>query len=141
MSENKPQINVTPLIDVLLVLLVIFMVVSPSKPSDFKTKIPKQPENVRPLIVNRETLVVTINNDMSLKLNQLEVLGDIYQPTALTAKLEEVFQERKANGLNEKTVFIKAPRLLAYGEVVKVIDAVKAGGAEPISLQIDNLEN
>ena len=42
---NKPNINVTPLIDVLLVLLIIFMVVSPLKPSTFKTKIPAEPIN------------------------------------------------------------------------------------------------
>ena len=45
MNNTKPNINVTPLIDVLLVLLIIFMVVSPLKPANFKTKIPQENEN------------------------------------------------------------------------------------------------
>lgn len=153
--NNKPNINVTPLIDVLLVLLIIFMVVSPLKPTDFKTKIPqeaKQLENVNP---NRDALVVTLESDFSLKLNRENDLGTIQNPEKLTERLAQVFQKRRENhnyvenaefnpNLTEaekvqKTVFIKAPRSIDYGSVTKVIDAVKIAGANPISLQIDDL--
>jgi biopolymer transport protein ExbD len=143
---TKPNINVTPLIDVLLVLLVIFMVISPLKPSDFKTKIPqetKQPGGEP----DPRTLVVTVNSDYSLRLNLEKDMGTIKEPQKLIEKLQTVFAQREENGVFDesnqrivKTVFIKAPRSLPYGEVVKVVDAVKIAGADPISLQIDDLD-
>ncbi len=151
----KPEINVTPLIDVLLVLLIIFMVISPLQPSQFETKIPSEPDRDININVNPDTLIVKINSDQSLELNQIKNLGTIQEPVDLQNKLSQVFTERTENGvINEnladkndlpiqekiqKTVFIKAPKGLAYGEVVKVIDAVKFAGAKPISLQIDDL--
>ena len=144
-----PQINVTPLIDVLLVLLIIFMVITPSKPSRFEAKVPAEPKpeekqaDVRP---NPLTLVVAINNsDKSITLNS-EKVGDISNTGDLTAKLTQIFAERTSNGTFregtnevEKTVFVKSPRSSKYGEVVKVIDAAKTAGATPIGLQIDDL--
>ncbi len=142
---TKPNINVTPLIDVLLVLLIIFMIITPMKPSDFKAKIPqetKQGGDAHDL-----TLIVTVNNDYSLKLNLEKDSGTVENPTKLIEKLENIFAQRTANGVFDesnkniiKTVFIKAPRSLPYGEVVKVVDAVKIAGADPISLQIDDLD-
>ncbi|HEY0428651.1 MAG TPA: biopolymer transporter ExbD [Pyrinomonadaceae bacterium] len=152
---SKPVINVTPLIDVLLVLLIIFMIAAPQKPTDFKTKIPQEAKQMseKP---NPYTLVVAIVGNASLRLNQIKNLGTVGEPQPLIKKLSEVFADRTENhvyteGLAtredlpeaekiEKTVFIKAPRSLDYGSVAKVIDAVKMSGANPISLQIDALE-
>ncbi len=152
--DNKPNINVTPLIDVLLVLLIIFMVVSPIKPTDFKAKIPqesKQPED-KP---NPHTLVVAINADSTLRLNMENDVGSVQNAEKLIERLAEIFRERRENHAYaedkaartdlsedekvEKTIFIKAPRTLDYGSVVKIVDAVKIAGASPISLQIDDL--
>ncbi len=144
-----PQINVTPLIDVLLVLLIIFMIITPSKPSRFEAKVPAEPKPedqqavVKP---NPLTLVIAINNsDKSITLNN-EKFGDISNTKELTDKLTQVFAERTTNGTFrdgtnevEKTVFLKSPRSAKYGEVVKVIDAAKTAGATPIGLQIDDL--
>lgn len=145
MNDTKPNINVTPLIDVLLVLLVIFMVITPLKPSDFKTKIPQEPTQKGD--PNPLTLIVSINSDKTLRLNTDNNLGTVSQPQKLIEHLSAKIRERTENGVFDesgkeivKTVFIKAPRILPYGEVVKVVDAVKIGGAEPISLQIDDLE-
>lgn len=142
---TKPNINVTPLIDVLLVLLVIFMVITPMKPSDFKAKIPQ--ETKQPGEPHDHTLIVTVNSDYSLKLNLEKDFGTVENPNKLIERLENVFAERTENGVFDesnkniiKTVFIKAPRSLPYGEVVKVVDAVKIAGADPISLQIDDLD-
>ncbi|CAN5595305.1 hypothetical protein BH20ACI4_BH20ACI4_22280 [soil metagenome] len=147
MTETKPNINVTPLIDVLLVLLIIFMVVSPLKPTDFKTKIPQEPINNNIVEPNPFTLVVALNSESSIKLNNLqEEFGNNQDASPLTEKLIQIFKDREQNmafdenGKVPKTVFIKAPRNLAYGKVVKIVDAVKIAGAEPISLQIDDLE-
>ncbi len=151
--NNKPNINVTPLIDVLLVLLIIFMVVSPLKPANFKTKIPQETkQGGEP---NIHTLVVALNSDSTLRLNTENDLGTVSEPDKLINRLSKVFKERAANHVFsegaefrtdlteaeklEKTVFIKAPRSIDYGSVTKVIDAVKIAGANPISLQIDDL--
>jgi biopolymer transport protein ExbD len=152
-----PFINVTPLIDVLLVLLIIFMVITPIKPSRFKADIPTQRdpnEDVSQLKPNPLTLVVTISSDLQLKLNQ-DSLGSVNDTTGLAAKLQQTFQQRKEQhaykvGMEtatnipedqriERTVFVKAPRALKYGDVVKVIDAIKGAGASPVGLQVDDL--
>jgi biopolymer transport protein ExbD len=155
-TTAQPYINVTPLIDVLLVLLIIFMVVTPLKPSRFKADIPTQRdpnEDLSKLKPNPLTLVVSIANDLSIKLNQ-DNMGSVNDTTPLSNKLVQVFKERKETraykvGMEtsnvsedekiEKTVFVKAPRALKYGEVVKVIDAIKGAGASPVGLQVDDL--
>jgi biopolymer transport protein ExbD len=152
---NKPIINVTPLIDILLVLLIIFMVVSPLKPTAFEAKIPQEPKDIDNVEVNDKSLVVALESDLSLRLNDEKNLGTVENTEKLVEKLKTVFRERKENGVFsenaisdnnlssdekiEKTVFIKASRGTDYGSVAKVIDAVKLSGANPISLQIDGL--
>jgi biopolymer transport protein ExbD len=152
-----PYINVTPLIDVLLVLLIIFMVVTPLKPSRFKADIPTQRdpnEDLSKLKPNPLTLVVTISPDLQIKLNQ-DSLGSVNDTAPLAQKLAQTFKERKDQraykiGMEnrqdlkeddriEKTVFVKAPRAAKYGDVVKVIDAIKGAGASPVGLQVDDL--
>ena len=147
-GEATPNINVTPLIDVLLVLLIIFMVITPVKPSRFEAKVPAEPKNQQNLEVkpNPLTLVVAINSaTKGISLNN-EAAGDVSDATALTAKLSDIFKQREANGVFrensneiEKTIFIKSPTSVRYGDVVKVIDAAKLAGASPIGLQIDDL--
>ncbi len=156
-NRAVPFINVTPLIDVLLVLLIIFMVVTPLKPSRFKADIPTQRdpnEQIQNLKPNPLTLVVSITPDLQIKLNQ-DAMGSVNDTTALAAKLQQTFQQRKEQhaykvGMEtatnvsedqriEKTVFVKAPRALHYGDVVKVIDAIKGAGANPVGLQVDDL--
>ncbi len=130
-NNAKPFINVTPLIDVLLVLLIIFMVISPQKPSRFDARIPEKttsPETE----VNNQSLVVTINPTGGYQLN-----------SSAAASLPELdaLLHRALDGRPEtlKAVFLKAPRSLHYGEVVKVIDVMKQAGSAPIGLQIENL--
>lgn len=147
-GEATPNINVTPLIDVLLVLLIIFMVITPVKPSKFEAKVPAEPKNQQNLDVkpNPLTLVVAINRETKgITLNN-EAAGDVSDASALTAKLSEIFKTRENNGVFrensneiEKTIFIKSPKTVKYGDVVKVIDAAKLAGATPIGLQVDDL--
>ncbi len=136
---SKPVINVTPLIDVLLVLLIIFMVISPTRPSQFEARLPSEPTNhiVEP---NPYTIVIAVDPNSRLKLNNDETDASVGAPDKLITRLQEIFKLRSENLVNERTVFIKAPRKLDYGSVVHVVDAVKLAGGYPISLQIDSLE-
>lgn len=161
MSENKgaipaPAINVTPLIDVLLVLLIIFMVAAPLKPHRFLAKVPAVPHNNPEIRSHIHTLVVTIEPDRTLKLNNLSGMGTVDDLSLLQLKLRSVFDERtrqrayRADMLArtdvpeqqriEKSVFIKAPRSISYGEVARVLDGLKGTGADPIGLQLDGLQ-
>ena len=154
-SQAKPNINVTPLIDVLLVMLIIFMVVSPLKPARFLTKVPSEPDrNVR-VEANIPTLLVTIKPDRTLMLNGLNNMGSVNDTSKLRTTLFDLFEKRQQNHVYrdelrdrmdlpdsariEKTVFIKAPRAIPYVEVMRVLDGIKGAGAGPVGLQIDDL--
>lgn len=115
--------------------------------SRFQIKIPSKPDpnmdkNLKP---NPLTLVVSISNDETMKLNN-EDMGILADTSALSKRLVEEFQRRKDNKVNrigsttvETTVFVKAPRSMVYGKIVRVIDALKGADADPIGLQIDDL--
>ena len=153
-TKAEPVINVTPLIDVLLVLLIIFMVAAPLRPHKFEAKLPAPPDD-RVLPPHVHTLVVAIEPDRSLRLNGLTDVGTVDDPTKLQQKLIWLFEERTRNRAYrpdmatrndlpdamriEKTVFIKAPGTILYGEVARLIDGVKGTGAQPIGLQLDGL--
>ena len=127
-----PNINVTPLIDVLLVLLIIFMTISPMKPHKYETKVPEKPKDPE-TIIDLETLVVSISRDNGYQLNQTkaESLGE------LTSLLHKALDGRP---FDRKAVFVKGAPSLPYGQVSQVIDTVKASGAAPIGLQLEALD-
>jgi biopolymer transport protein ExbD len=128
-----PFINVTPLIDVLLVLMIIFMVISPARPNKFDARIPDKPEPDDIDEVNLALLVVTVKHGGGYALNT--------QPAKtldeLQSQLRRALDGRPAD---LKAVFLKAPRTVNYGEVAKVIDVMKGAGCAPIGLQIENLD-
>ena len=136
---NPPNINVTPLIDVLLVLLVIFMVVTPVKPSRFEARVPAEPisDDTPP---HPQIIVVSIMVDRGIRINNEVPTGTVTEPSAMIQRIRAIFAEREANSVSERTVFIKAPVKIDYGSVAKVVDAVKTAGARPVSLQIDRLD-
>ena len=156
-STPQPDINVTPLIDVLLVLLIIFMVASPLRPSRFTAKLPAEPRHDLPQFEpDKRTLVVTIEPDNTLRLNALTEMGTVDDLSKLSSRLVALFEERTRNKVYrddmrnridlpdrfrvEKTVFIKAPRNMPYGRIMRVMDGLKGAGAEPIGLQLDDLK-
>ena len=154
-SEASPRINVTPLIDVLLVVLIIFLVLTPLKPARFMTAVPSKPDRDDRVQANIDTLVVTIKSDRSLMLNSLTDMGSVNDTSKLSTTLSDLFQQRLKNHAYgdkmrdrvdlpeamriERTVFIKAPRSIPYGEVVRVLDGIRGAGASPVGLQIDDL--
>jgi len=156
-TRAKPSINVTPLIDILLVLLIIFMVITPMRPARFKAWAPEPPANERAKI-SPDTLVVAVAPDLSLKLimgKDVVAEGSVGDAGAVAARLASEWRERRLSarwraGMAarpdlapderiERTVFVRAPRSIRYGEVARVIDAVKGAGAEPVGLQTEQL--
>lgn len=154
----RPTINVTPLIDVLLVLLIIFMVIAPLRPSRFKALIPGPPIDDPHVHPSPRTLIVNVERDSTMRLirgKELIAEGSLQETSTVLARLAQEFAERRAQQdwrpemLNhpelsaderiQKTVFIKAPRSIHYGEVASVIDGLKGAGAHPIGLQTDEL--
>ena len=155
-TQNKPFINVTPLIDILLVMLIIFMVAAPLRPHSFAVKLPAEPNDLDK-IANDQTLVVTVQPDHTLKLNGLDDdMGTVGDTSKLSTTLASLFKLRTTNRVYraemvtrldvpeqyriEKTVFVKAPRSIPYGAVAKVIDGLKGSGADPVGLQLDDLK-
>ena len=134
-KEAVPYINMTPMIDILLVLLIIFMVISPKKPHRFESRIPERPpENMPEQPPDPLALLVTIPMEgETYKLNTEELSG-------LKGLGERLFKALDGRPADRKAVFIKAPRALNYGQIVKVIDVVKQVGGEPIGLQIEGLD-
>src|SRR5262245_57747945 len=99
-SKTSPNINITPLIDVLLVLLIIFMVITPVKPHKFDSKIPEKPDPKQEEMPAPPTLlVVNIDKDLKLSLNS--------QPMSLmdlTNNLRDILSQRASD---QRTLFIK----------------------------------
>ncbi len=122
----KSDINITPYIDILLVLLIIFMVITPVRQMDLDVKVPQQNESdpTKPQAPDPSVIVVSVGESAQIAINQ-----DPTDITALGPKLQEIYSAR-AN----KNMFISASPKLPYGDVVKVIDIAKGAGVGDIGL-------
>lgn len=132
-----PNINVTPLIDVLLVLLIIFMVIQPQKEAKFESQIPQKPQeqDKNAMVPPSDLLMVDVKMTGSGLDQQIELNSRAMTLQELGTTLKDLLEQRP-----DKTVFIKAPKDKQYGDIVAVIDTVKGAGAQPIGLQIDYLQ-
>ncbi len=131
--EPSPSINVTPLVDVLLVLLIIFFVIQPQREAKFDTQIPHKPEETPALEPPADLLVVEVISGSGLDLI-VELNSHPMSLIELGTTLKELLEQRPA-----RDVFVKASKERRYGDIVHVIDVLKGAGAAPIGLQIDFL--
>ena len=122
----KSDINITPYIDILLVLLIIFMVITPVRQMDLDVKVPQQNEQEasKPAAPDPSVIVVSVAENAAIAINQ-----EATDISALGPKLQEIYSAR-AN----KNMFISASPKLPYGDVVKVIDIAKGAGVGDIGL-------
>ena len=123
---QNANINVTPYIDILLVLLIIFMVIQPTTQYDLEARVPSDsqqdlPENV---VIKSDAIVVSVDVNGGIRINQDNVGLD-----QLGNRLFDIYSAR-AN----KNMFIQADPELPFGDVVKVIDVAKGAGVGDIGL-------
>jgi biopolymer transport protein TolR len=110
------DINVTPLIDVLLVLLIIFMVIVPVTPHGLNTLVPQPPKNKDQSEPNDRTIVVSIQANGKGQPTYM-INSDVFAKSQIESKLAEIFATRQ-----EKVMFVKGDADLDYGKVAEVID-------------------
>lgn len=132
-TKVKPDMNVTPLVDVVLVLLIIFMVLAPVVTQGFDVRLPPKDETDQKLDQANdpdEPLVLSVREDGSYEVNSVAI-----EEAELGGRLKRMFNARPDNVL-----YVDAADDVAYGRVLLGVDHARAGGAAPVVMITKKLE-
>ena len=121
---SMSDINITPYIDILLVLLIIFMVITPVRQMDLDVKVPQTAEPEAQAAVDPNVIVVSIGESAQIAINQEQV-----SIANLGRELQNIYSSR-----SNKNMFVSASPRLPYGDIVRIIDIAKGAGVGEIGL-------
>ena len=127
-SKLVAEINVTPLVDVVLVLLIIFMVTAPMLSMGIDVNLPRVKSKT--IDVNEEKLVLSINKDGEIFINRTKIPKE-----ELKVKLENIFTARI-----DKEIFLRADKSVAYGFVVEVMSEIRKAGVDKLGMVTETPE-
>jgi len=127
----KADINMTPMIDVLLVLIIIFMVITPLTPKGLEALVPQPPPpNAKPNLSDQRTVVIVVDADHHYTIN-----SEPSDEANMGRRLEEIFKTRA-----ERVVFVKGDPSLEYQWVAKAIDIAHGAGIDKVGLMTAKVE-